>query len=146
MVERGQDWSHPSEDAVPLTVGQEWSGYGHQLRDALGAIAIRRIGSRNLPPVAPPWGRGSMRLRISARRLRPRIAKLTGLPFVTAPNKFAAQGSLDAMVASMAPPWPGGRADEVRQRHALAGLRPRCGLGELTLPANEPGAPSCPAR
>jgi fumarate hydratase class II len=81
-----------------------------------------------------------------AERSAKAIADLTGLPFVTAPNKFQALAGHDRWFAVRRAEDAGGRADEDRQRHPLAGLRPACGLGELTLPENEPGSSIMPGK
>src|SRR5208337_2740630 len=90
------------QDAVPLTVGQEWSGYAHQLRDALARIRASEVGLFELAAGGTAVGTGLNAPANFSREIASKIAELTGRPFVTAPNKFAAQGSLDAMVAAMA--------------------------------------------
>jgi fumarate hydratase class II len=134
-------------DAVPLTVGQEWSGWARQIRDALMRIRASQQGLLQLAAGGTAVGTGLNAPAHFSRDIADRIAALTGYSFVTAPNKFAALGSLDAMVASMA---------------ALRGLAialmkvandtrwlasgPRCGLGELLLPENEPGSSIMPGK
>ena len=113
------------EDAVPLTVGQEWSGWAAQIRACIAEVERSREGLFEL--AARRHGRRHRAQRTAGVRARvaAKIAELTGKPFVTAPNKFAAQGSLDAMVrAHAALRGAGGRADEDRQRHALARFGP----------------------
>ncbi len=135
------------EDATPLTVGQEWSGYAAQLRACMEAIADSRKGLYELAVGGTAVGTGLNAPPGFSEKVAAEIAKLTGKPFVTAPNKFMAQGSLDAMV---------------RAHAALAGLAvalmkiandmrwlasgPRCGLGELKLPQNEPGSSIMPGK
>ena len=134
-------------DAVPLTVGQEWSGWARQIRDALMRIRASQQGLLQVAAGGTAVGTGLNAPAHFSRDIADRIAALTGYSFVTAPNKFAALGSLDAMVASMA---------------ALRGLAialmkvandtrwlasgPRCGLGELLLPENEPGSSIMPGK
>ena len=134
-------------DAVPLTVGQEWSGWAHQIKDALARIRASEAGLFELAAGGTAVGTGLNAPPQFSREIASKIAELTGYPFITAPNKFAAQGSLDAMVAAMA---------------ALRGLAvalmkiandrrwlasgPRCGLGELLLPENEPGSSIMPGK
>ena len=136
------------QDAVPLTVGQEWSGWAHQLRDALRAHrAPPRRACSSWRPAARRSAPGSMRRRDFSREIAAKIAELTGYPFVTAPNKFAAQGSLDAMVAAMAAV----RGLAVALMKIANDMRwlasgPRCGLGELILPENEPGSSIMPGK
>lgn len=87
------------QDAIPLTVGQEWSGYATQLKDALEVIKWSMRDLYKLAAGGTAVGTGlntagpNFDLKIAAE-----IARLTNYPFVSAPNKFAAQGSLDAMV------------------------------------------------
>ena len=135
------------QDAVPLTVGQEWSGYAAQVRDAMDESCVGRwTGCTGSPAAAPRSAPGSTR-RTAFGRHRQEIAELTGKPFVTAPNKFAAQGSLDAMVAAMAAV----RGLAVALMKIANDMRwlasgPRCGLGELLLPQNEPGSSIMPGK
>ena len=135
------------EDAVPLTVGQEWSGYAHQLRDAIRDIEHSRLGLHELAAGGTAVGTGITAPRGFSQKIAARIAELTGKPFVTAPNKFAAQGSLDAMT----------RASAALRGLAVALMKiandmrwlasgPRCGLGELLLPDNEPGSSIMPGK
>ncbi len=90
------------EDAVPLTVGQEWSGYAHQIRDAIADVRRGREGLMELAIGGTAVGTGLNAPSGFSVKVAARIAELTGQPFVTAPNKFAAQGSLDAMVRASA--------------------------------------------
>ena len=111
------------EDAVPLTVGQEWSGYAAQLRACIAEIVHSRTGLLELAVGGTAVGTGLNAPAGFSAKVAAKIAELTGKPFVTAPNKFMAQGSLDAMVQASAA-RAGGGGDEDRQRHALARLRP----------------------
>ncbi len=135
------------EDAVPLTVGQEWSGYAHQLRDALAGIRRSEEGLHQLAAGGTAVGTGLNAPPHFSREIAQRLAGLTGRPFVTAPNKFAAQGSLDAMVAAMAA-LRGLAVALMKIANDLRWLAsgPRCGLGELRLPANEPGSSIMPGK
>src|ERR1700724_2321867 len=92
------------QDAVPLTVGQEWSGWAHQVRDAQARIRQSEAGLFELAGGGTAVGTGLNAPPHFGREIAAKIAELTGYPFVTAPNKFAAQGSLDAMGAAMAAP------------------------------------------
>jgi fumarate hydratase class II len=135
------------EDAVPLTVGQEWSGWAHQLRDALARIRQTEAGLFELAAGGTAVGTGLNAPPDFSREIAAKIAELTGLPFVTAPNKFAAQASLDAIVAAMA----GLRGLAVALIKIANDMRwlasgPRCGLGELLLPENEPGSSIMPGK
>ena len=135
------------EDAVPLTVGQEWSGYAHQLRDAMAAVAQSRAGLMELAIGGTAVGTGLNAPPDFGVKVARQIATLTGQPSVTAPNKFAAQGSLDAMVRAMAAL----RGVAVAVMEIANDMRwlasgPRCGLGELLLPGNEPGSSIMPGK
>jgi fumarate hydratase class II len=134
-------------DAVPLTVGQEWSGWAHQIRDALARIRASEAGLFELAAGGTAVGTGLNAPPHFSQEIAAKIAELTGYPFVTAPNKFAAQGSLDAMVAAMAAV----RGLAVALMKIANDMRwlasgPRCGLGELLLPENEPGSSIMPGK
>jgi len=135
------------EDAVPLTVGQEWSGYAHHIRDAMADVAHARQGLLELAIGGTAVGTGLNAPPGFSAKVAAKIAELTGQPYVTAPNKFAAQGSLDAMA----------RANASLRGVAVALMKiandmrwlasgPRCGFGELLLPANEPGSSIMPGK
>ncbi|WP_158932752.1 class II fumarate hydratase [Acidisphaera sp. S103] len=135
------------QDAVPLTVGQEWSGYAHQLRDALARIRGSEAGLSELAAGGTAVGTGLNAPANFSREIASKIAELTGYPFVTAPNKFSAQGSLDAMVAGMAA-LRGLAIALMKIANDMRWLAsgPRCGLGELVLPENEPGSSIMPGK
>ena len=135
------------EDAVPLTVGQEWSGYATQLADALERVKASRGELYKLAAGGTAVGTGLNAPRGFGKMLAEKIAALTGKPFVTAPNKFAAQGSLDGMVAAMAA-LRGVAIALMKIANDMRWLAsgPRCGLGELILPANEPGSSIMPGK
>jgi fumarate hydratase class II len=135
------------QDAVPLTVGQEWSGYAQQLRDALARIRASESGLFELAAGGTAVGTGLNAPAGFSREIAARIAELTGRPFVTAPNKFAAEGSLDAMVAAMAA-LRGFAVALMKLANDMRWLAsgPRCGLGELLLPENEPGSSIMPGK
>jgi len=135
------------QDATPLTLGQEFSGYAAQV-----ASGIRRLklALRELYPLAQGGtavGTGLNAPRRFAKSFAAKIASLTGLPFVSAPNKFEAlashgalafaHGVLNALAADLFK-----IADDVR----LLGSGPRSGLGELILPENEPGSSIMPGK
>ncbi|MGO8948368.1 MAG: class II fumarate hydratase [Ktedonobacterales bacterium] len=135
------------EDATPLTVGQEWSGYVTQLRDALDLVKASMKGLYQLAAGGTAVGTGLNTLPDFGSKIAAEISRLTGQPFVTAPNKFAAQGSLDAMVNASASL----RALAVALMKIANDLRwlgsgPRCGLHELNVPANEPGSSIMPGK
>ena len=134
-------------DAVPLTVGQEWSGGARQIRDVLGRIRASEAGLFELAAGGTAVGTGLNAPPEFSRDIAATISTLTGRRFVTAPNKFAAQGSLDAMVAAMGAV----RGLAVALMKIANDMRwlasgPRCGLNELLLPENEPGSSIMPGK
>jgi fumarate hydratase class II len=135
------------EDATPLTVGQEWSGYVTQLLDALDRVKASMQGLYQLAAGGTAVGTGLNTLPDFGPKIAAEIAQLTGQPFVTAPNKFAAQGSLDAMVnASAALRALAVSLMKIANDLRWLGSGPRCGLHELNLPANEPGSSIMPGK
>nr|WP_236007812.1 class II fumarate hydratase [Nakamurella leprariae] len=135
------------EDAVPLTVGQEWSGYAAQIRSCIQEIEHSRGGLLELAAGGTAVGTGLNAPEGFSQDIALTIAELTGKQFVTAPNKFAAQGSLDAMV----------RASAALRGLAVALMKiandmrwlasgPRTGFAELLLPQNEPGSSIMPGK
>ncbi|MGW3499031.1 class II fumarate hydratase [Streptomyces sp. NPDC001020] len=135
------------EDAVPLTVGQEWSGYAHQLRQAIDRVTASAHGLYEVAAGGTAVGTGLNAPPDFAEQVADEIASATGYPFTTAANKFAAQGGLDAMAGASA----GLRALTIPLMKIANDIRwlasgPRCGLGELTLPANEPGSSIMPGK
>jgi fumarate hydratase class II len=135
------------QDAVPLTAGQEWSGYAHQLAQAIGRVTASSAGLHELAVGGTAVGTGLNAPPGFGKQVAAEIAAATGYPFRTAENKFAAQGGLDAMVGASA----GLRALAVPLMKIANDIRwlasgPRCGLGELILPANEPGSSIMPGK
>lgn len=135
------------EDAVPLTVGQEWSGYAHQLSEGIDRVTTSAQGLYELAAGGTAVGTGLNAPHRFGEAIAAEIASLTGKPFRTAENKFAAEAGLDAMVAAAA----GLRALAVPLMKIANDIRwlasgPRCGLGELILPANEPGSSIMPGK
>ena len=135
------------QDATPLTVGQEWSGWASQLRDARDRLEHSLDAIRELAAGGTAVGTGINAPEGFGEAIAAKLAELTGLPLRTAPNKFAAQGSLDGMVAVSA----GLRGVAVALMKIANDMRwlasgPRAGLGELRLPANEPGSSIMPGK
>ncbi|PVE08507.1 class II fumarate hydratase [Streptomyces scopuliridis] len=135
------------EDAVPLSVGQEWSGYAAQLSGAIDRIEATLPDLHQLAVGGTAVGTGLNAPEGFGEHVAQEIAQLTGYPFRTAANSFAAQGSLDAIVAASA----GLRALAVPLMKIANDLRwlasgPRCGISELALPANEPGSSIMPGK
>ncbi len=135
------------QDAVPLTVGQEWSGWATQLRDAGQRLETALRAIHELAAGGTAVGTGLNAPEGFGEAIAAKLAALTGLPLRTAPNKFAAQGSLDGMVAVSA----GLRGVAVALMKIANDMRwlasgPRAGLHELELPANEPGSSIMPGK
>jgi fumarate hydratase class II len=135
------------QDAVPLTVGQEWSGWATQLRDARQRLETATHAIYELAAGGTAVGTGLNAPDGFGEEIAGKLAELTGLPVKTAPNKFAAQGSLDGMVAVSA----GLRGVAVALMKIANDMRwlasgPRAGLHELRLPSNEPGSSIMPGK
>jgi len=134
-------------DAVPLTLGQEVSGWVSQLDANIRRIEFALIDLHELALGGTAVGTGLNTHPEFADRVAASIAEKTGLPFVSAPNKFAqlaahdavvaASGSLNTLAVSLMK-----IANDIR----WLGSGPRCGLGELSLPANEPGSSIMPGK
>jgi fumarate hydratase class II len=135
------------QDAVPLTVGQEWSGYAAQLSAALDVLVRSCAGLYELAVGGTAVGTGLNAPPGFGVEVASLIAEATGYPFVTAPNKFAALGGSDAVAAAssglrgLAVPLAK-IANDIR----WLGSGPRAGLGELALPENEPGSSIMPGK
>jgi fumarate hydratase class II len=135
------------QDAVPLTLGQEFSGYASMLEDNAARIehALRDVFKLTLGGTAV--GTGINAHPAFAERVAAQIAALTGLPFVTAPDKFAAQGGHDALVMlSGALRTLAVSLYKIANDIRLLSCGPRCGIHELELPANEPGSSIMPGK
>ncbi len=135
------------QDATPLTVGQEWSAYVSQLGDAIDDMTRVLPGLRRLAIGGTAVGTGLNAPPGFGEEVAAELTRLTGEEFVSAPNKFAAQASMDALARASS-----------SLRNLAAGLfkfandmrwlgsGPRAGLGELILPANEPGSSIMPGK
>jgi fumarate hydratase class II len=135
------------EDAVPLTVGQEWSGYAAQIEEVIREIEHSRGGLLRLALGGTAVGTGLNAPEGFSVKVAEEIAALTGKDFVTAPNKFEAQGSLDAMVRAHAA-LRGAAVSLMKIANDMRWLAsgPRTGFAELLLPANEPGSSIMPGK
>ena len=134
-------------DAVPLTLGQEFSGYIAQLDHNLERIHTSLPHLYELAIGGTAVGTGLNTHPEFAERVAQKIAELTELPFVSAPNKFAALASHDAIVmASGALKTLAASLMKIANDLRWLGSGPRCGLGELILPANEPGSSIMPGK
>jgi fumarate hydratase class II len=135
------------QDAVPLTVGQVFSGYISQLNHAIAGIEHTLLQLYRLALGGTAVGTGLNTHPDFAVKAAGRIAEMTGLPFVSAPNKFAALAAHDEIVS----------ASGALKTLAVALMKlandirwlasgPRCGIGEFILPANEPGSSIMPGK
>ena len=135
------------QDAVPLTLGNELSGYMGMLEDYTKRTEAILSGLYNLAIGGTAVGTGLNTTTTCAEKIAVEISRITGLPFVSAPNKFAVMGAHDALVAAS------GHiktlavslykiANDIR----LLSSGPRAGLAELLLPANEPGSSMMPGK
>jgi fumarate hydratase class II len=134
-------------DATPLTLGQEFSGYVWQLDKGLHAInrALESVAEIALGGTAV--GTGLNAPDGYAVAVAKKIAVLTGLPFVSAPNKFEALAAHDAMVElSSAFRRVAVSLMKIGNDIRMLGSGPRCGIGEIILPANEPGSSIMPGK
>ncbi|HTA04441.1 MAG TPA: class II fumarate hydratase [Streptosporangiaceae bacterium] len=135
------------EDATPLTVGQEWSGYASALDDAIAEVRHATDGLLQLAMGGTAVGTGLNAPAGFGEQVAAEIAASTGTAFKTAANKFTAQGTLDRMVRAHA----GLKAAAVTLFKIANDLRwlgsgPRTGIHELILPANEPGSSIMPGK
>lgn len=135
------------QDAVPLTLGQEFSGYVAQLDADLKRVENVLPDLYELAIGGTAVGTGLNAPKGFAQLAAEKIAQLTGLPFVSAPNKFAALAAHDAIVmASGAMKTLACSLMKIANDIRWLGSGPRCGLGELILPANEPGSSIMPGK
>jgi len=135
------------QDAVPLTLGQEFSGYIAQLDSAAKNIIVSLKNLYELALGGTAVGTGINAHPEFATRVAAKISELTGQPFVTAPNKFAALAAHDAFVfSSGALKTLAAALMKIANDIRWLGSGPRCGLGELILPANEPGSSIMPGK
>ena len=134
-------------DAVPLTLGQEFSGYVSQLDADLDRLHAVLPGLYELAAGGTAVGTGLNTHPEFGARVAAEIASLTGLPFVTAPNKFAARAAHDALVfAHGALKTLAASLTKIADDFRWLGSGPRSGLGELQLPENEPGSSIMPGK
>lgn len=135
------------QDAVPLTLGQEFSGYVAQLDDAMADIEFALKGLYKLALGGTAVGTGLNTHPKFAATGAKHIAQLTGLPFVSAPNKFAALAAHDAIVAASGSLKVLACAlMKIANDIRWLASGPRCGLGELIIPENEPGSSIMPGK
>jgi fumarate hydratase, class II len=135
------------QDATPLTLGQEWSGYTGMLSDDLERIEGALAGIYRLALGGTAVGTGINSAPGFAEAAAAQIAKLTGLPFVTAPNKFAVQGAHDALIQlSGTLRTLAASLYKIANDIRLMSCGPRAGFSELKIPENEPGSSIMPGK
>jgi len=135
------------QDATPLTLGQEWSGYEGMLADDLNRIEDALKGVYRLALGGTAVGTGINSAPGFAEAAAAEIAKLTGLPFVSAPNKFTVQGAHDALVQlSGTLRTLAVSLYKIANDIRLLSCGPRAGFAELVIPENEPGSSIMPGK
>jgi fumarate hydratase, class II len=135
------------QDATPLTLGQEWSGYAGALADNLDRIEDALEGVYRLALGGTAVGTGVNSMPGFAEAAAAEIATLTGLPFVSAPNKFTVQGAHDALVhLSGTLRTLAVSLYKIGNDIRLMACGPRAGFAELLIPENEPGSSIMPGK
>ena len=136
-----------TQDATPLTLGQEFSGYAHQVRMGIERVRLCLPQIYELAQGGTAVGTGLNTKKGWDTAIAAEIAGITGLPFVTAPNKFEALAAHDAMVFFHgALKTVAASLFKIANDLRLLGSGPRSGLGELILPENEPGSSIMPGK
>jgi fumarate hydratase class II len=136
-----------TQDATPLTLGQEFSGYAAQVASGIKRIESTLPDLMQLAQGGTAVGTGLNAPKGFAEKVAARIAELTRLPFTSAPNKFEALAAHDAMVMSHgAINAVAASLFKIANDIRLLGSGPRSGLGELALPENEPGSSIMPGK
>jgi fumarate hydratase, class II len=154
LDKKAKNWGHLVKigrthmmDAVPLTLGQEFSGYVGMLDDNLGRIERALPGIYRVPLGGTAVGTGLNAPKGFGELASKRLAELTGLPLVPAPNKFAAMGAHDDLITMSATlKILAGSLYKIANDIRLLGSGPRAGIHELDLPANEPGSTIMPGK
>ena len=136
-----------TQDATPLTLGQEFGGYAYQVEQGISRIKHALINIYPLAQGGTAVGTGLNTNKGWSEKVAANMAIITGLPFITAPNKFEALAAHDAMVEiSGALKTVAASLFKIANDIRLLGSGPRCGLGELMLPENEPGSSIMPGK
>src|SRR6185437_12375842 len=151
---KARAWAHiikigrtHTQDATPLTLGQEFSGYAQQVANGIARIELTLPGLMQLAQGGTAVGTGLNAPVGFAEKVAARIAELTGLPFTSAPNKFEALAAHDAMVFTHgAINTTAAGLFKIANDIRFLGSGPRSGLGELSLPENEPGSSIMPGK
>jgi fumarate hydratase class II len=136
-----------TQDATPLTLGQEFSGYAQQIRKGIARVEAALPSVAELALGGTAVGTGLNTVEGYGEEIAERIAKETGRPFVSAGNKFEALAAHDALVElSGACNVVAVSMNKIANDIRFLGSGPRCGLGELSLPENEPGSSIMPGK
>jgi fumarate hydratase class II len=136
-----------TQDATPLTLGQEFGGYAQQVENGIARVRLTLDGLYELAQGGTAVGTGLNTHRDFAELFARKVAEITGLPFRTAPNKFEALAAHDALVfAHGALNTLAASLFKIANDIRLLGSGPRSGLGELILPENEPGSSIMPGK
>jgi fumarate hydratase class II len=151
---KAKAWAHiikigrtHTQDATPLTLGQEFSGYATQVANGIARIQSTLPDLMQLAQGGTAVGTGLNAPKGFAEKIAARIAEITGMPFTSAPNKFEALAAHDAMVMSHgAINTVAASLFKIANDIRLLGSGPRSGLGELALPENEPGSSIMPGK
>ncbi|MDQ0503978.1 class II fumarate hydratase [Xanthobacter agilis] len=151
---KSKQWEHiikigrtHTQDATPLTLGQEFSGYTQQVANGIKRIEMSLPGLMQLAQGGTAVGTGLNAPIGFAEKVAAKIAEITGLEFTSAPNKFEALAAHDAMVFSHgAINTVAASLFKIANDIRLLGSGPRSGLGELALPENEPGSSIMPGK
>ncbi|REJ73807.1 MAG: class II fumarate hydratase [Acidobacteria bacterium] len=135
------------QDATPLTLGQEFSGYAHQVKSGMRRLRAALPAVLELAQGGTAVGTGLNAKAGFDKQFARHVAELTGLAFKTAPNKFEALAAHDALVElSGALNTVAVSLMKIANDLRLLGSGPRCGIGEISLPANEPGSSIMPGK
>ena len=154
LSEKAREWSDiikigrtHTQDATPLTLGQEFSGYAHQVESGIARIRSTLPMLMELAQGGTAVGTGLASPRGFAEAVAAKISEVTGLSFTSAPNKFEALAAHDAMVMTHgAISAMAGALFKIANDVRFLGSGPRSGLGELALPENEPGSSIMPGK
>ena len=154
LAKKSAEWAHiikigrtHTQDATPLTLGQEFGGYAQQIANGIERIEMTLPKLMELAQGGTAVGTGLNAPKGFAEKVAAQIADITGLSFTTAPNKFEALAAHDAMVMSHgAINTVAASLFKIANDIRFLGSGPRSGLGELSLPENEPGSSIMPGK